>query len=62
MATLRNKRKKAALKKENCEEHPRRNMAQNSNVAGTKEDRITQVLDEIEGRVAKKLSEEFSRA
>ena len=30
MATLRNKRKLAASSKENCEEHPRSNLAQNS--------------------------------
>ena len=32
MATLRNKRLLAALKKENCKEYPRSNLAQNSNV------------------------------
>ena len=60
MAT-RNKRKLAALNKENCEEHPRNNMAQNSNVYRSQEDYITQVSEEIEGRVTKKLSQEFSR-
>ena len=61
MATLRNKRKLAALKKENCEEHPRSNLAQNSNVPRSQEDYITQVFEEIEGRVTKRLSQEFSR-
>ena len=61
MATLRNKRKVAALNKENCEEHPRGKMAQNSNVPRSQEDYITQVCEEIEGRVTKKLSQEFSR-
>ena len=61
MATLRNKRKLAALNKDNCEEHPRNNMAQNSNVPRSQEDYITQVSEEIEGRVTKKLSKEFSR-
>ena len=61
MATVRNKRKLAALNKENCEEHPRRNLAQNSNVPRSQEDYITQVSEEIEGRVTKKLSQEFSR-
>ena len=60
MAT-RNKRKVAALNKENCEEHPRSNLAQNSNVPRSQEDYITQVSEEIEGRVTKKLSQEFSR-
>ena len=61
MAILRNKRKLAALNKLNCEEHPRNNMAQNSNVPRSQEDYITQVSEEIEGRVTKKLSQEFSR-
>ena len=60
MAT-RNKRKLAALNKENCEEHRRSNLAQNSNVPRSQEDYITQVSEEIEGRVTKKLSQEFSR-
>ena len=60
MAT-RNKRKLAALNKENCEEHPRSTLAQNSNVPRSQEDYITQVSEEIEGRVTKKLSQEFSR-
>ena len=60
MAT-RNKRKLAALNKENCEEHPRSNLAQNSNVPRSQEDYITQVSEEIERRVTKKLSQEFSR-
>ena len=60
MAT-RNKKKLAALNKENCEEHPRSNLVQNSNVPRSQEDYITQVSEEIEGRVTKKLSQEFSR-
>ena len=60
MAT-RNKKKPAALNKENCEEHPRSNLAQNSNVLRSQEDYITQISEEIEGRVTKKLSQEFSR-
>ena len=51
----------AALNKENCEEHPRSNLAQDSNVPGSQEDYITQVSEGIEGRVTKRLSEEFSR-
>ena len=60
MAT-RNKRKLAALNKENCEQHPRINLAQNSNAPRSQEDYITQVSEENEGRVTKKLSHEFSR-
>ena len=59
--TTRNKRKLAALNKENCEEHPRSNLAQNSNVPRSQEDYKTQVSEEIEGRVTKKSSKEFSR-
>ena len=36
-------------------------MAQNSNVPRSQEDYITQVPEEIEGRVTKRLSEEFGR-
>ena len=60
MAT-RNKRKLAALNKESCEEHPRGNLTQNSAAPRSQEDYITQVSEEIEGRVTKKLSQEFSR-
>ena len=59
--TTRNKRKMAALKKENCEEHPRSNLAQNSKAPRSQEDYITQFSEEIEGKVTKKLSKEFSR-
>ena len=51
----------AILNKENCGEHPRSNLASNSNVPRLQEDSITQVSEEIEGRVTKKLSQEFSR-
>ena len=47
MATLRNKRKLAAVTRETQEEHPRSGY-------------ISQVSEEIEGRVSKKLSQEFS--
>ena len=60
MAT-RNKRKLAAFNEENCEEHPRSNLAQNSNVSRSQEDYISQVSEEIEGRFTKKLSQEFNR-
>ena len=51
----------AALNKENCEEHPSSNLAQNSSAPRSQEDYITQVSEEIEGRVIKRLSKEFSR-
>ena len=61
MATLRNKKKLAALNEENFEEHPRSKMAQNSNAPRSQEDYITQISEEIEGRFTKKLSKGFSR-
>ena len=60
MAT-RNKNILAALNKKNCEEHLGSNLVQNSNVPRSQEDYITQVFEKIEGRVAKKMSQEFSR-
>ena len=59
--TTRNKRKLAALNKENCEELPRSNLAQNSSAPRSQEDYITQVSEENEGRFTKRLSKEFSR-
>ena len=59
--TTRNKTKLAALNKENCGEHPRSNLTQNSNAPRSQEDYITQVSEEIEERVTKGLSNEFSR-
>ena len=59
--TIRNKRKLAAFNTENCEENPRSNMTQNSGAPRSQEDYITQVSEEIEGRVTKRLSKEFSR-
>ena len=60
MAT-RNKRKLAALNKANCEEHLRSKLVQNCFVPRSQEDYINQVSEEIEGRVTKKLSQNFSR-
>ena len=59
--TTRNKRKLAALNKKNCKEHPKSNLTENSNIPRSQEDCITQVSEEIEGRVTKRLSKEFSR-
>ena len=59
--TIRNKKKLAALNKENCEEHPRSNLAQNSSAPTSQEDSISRVSEAVEGRVTKRLSKEFNR-
>ena len=59
--TTRSKGKLAALNKGNCEEHPRSNLAQNSGAPRSQEEYKTQVSEEIDGRVTKRLSKEFSR-
>ena len=61
MATLRNKRKLAAVTGETQEEHPRNGQSRNTSVPRINEEYITQLSEEIEGKVIKKLSQEFSR-
>ena len=61
MATLRNKRKLAAVTRETQEEHPRNGRSRNTSVPRINEEYITQVSEEIEGRLTKELSQEFSR-
>ena len=61
MATLRNKRKLAAVTRETQEENPRNGQSQNPSVPRINEEYITQVSEQIESRVTKKLSQEFSR-
>ena len=61
MSTLRNKRKLAAVTRETQEENPRNGQSRNTSVPIINEEYITQVSEEIEGRVSKKLSQEFSR-
>ena len=61
MATMRNKRKLAAVRKKTQEEHPRNGQSRNTPVPRINEEYITQISEEIEGRVTKKLSQEFSR-
>ena len=61
MATLRNKRKLAAITRETQEENPRNGQSPNTSVPRINEEYITQVSEEIEGRVSKKQSQEFSR-
>ena len=61
MATLRNKRKLAAVTRETQEENPGNGQSRNTSVPRINEEYITQLSEEIEGRVTKKLSQEFSR-
>ena len=60
MATLRNKQKLAAVSRE-AQEHARKSQSRSTFVQGITEEYITQISEEIEDRVTKKLSEEFSR-
>ena len=60
MATLRNKRKLAAVSRE-TPESTRSGRAQNILDPELTQDYISQISEEIEGRVTKKLSKEFSR-
>ena len=61
MATLKTKRKLAAVTGETQEERPRNGQSQNTSVPRSNEEFITQVPEEIEDRVTKKLSQEFGR-
>ena len=61
MATLRNKRKLAAVTRETQEENPTNGQSRNTSVPRINEECITQISEQIEGRVTKKLSQEFSR-
>ena len=60
MATMRNKRKLAAVSRE-TPENTRNNQSQNTLNPGMAEEYITQVSEKIEERVTKKLFQEFSR-
>ena len=59
MAMLRNKKLAAMGRK--TQEYPSNNQSQNSATPEVTEDFIAQVYEEIEGRVIKKVSQEFSR-
>ena len=61
MPTLRNKRKLAAVTRETQEEHSRNGQSRNTPVPRINEEYITQSSEEIEGRIAKKLSQQFNR-
>ena len=60
MATLRNRRKLAAMVKK-TQKYLKNNQSQNSATHGITEDYKAQVSEEIERRVTKKLFQEFSR-
>ena len=60
MATLRNKRKLAAVSRV-TQKSVMKGQSQNTFVPGMTEKYITRVSEEIEGRVTKKVSQEFSR-
>ena len=60
MATLRNKRKLAAVSVE-TQKYPRNNQSQNTSAPVITEEYIAQVSEEIQGCVTKKLSQQFSR-
>ena len=60
MATLRNKRKLVVVSRE-TPENTRNSQSQNTLDPGMAQEYISQVSEEIEGRVTKKFSKEFSR-
>ena len=51
----------AAVTRKTQEEHPRNGQSRNTPVPRINEEYITQVSEEIEGRITKKLSQEFNR-
>ena len=51
----------AAINKGNHEEHPKNSQTRDTNVSRIQDNNITQVSEEIEGSMMKKLSKEFSR-
>ena len=61
MATLRNKRKLSAVTTETKEEHPRNGQTRNTSVPRINEEYITRVSEKIEGRITRRLSQEFCR-
>ena len=61
MATLRKKGKLAAVTRETQEEHRGNGQSRNTYFPRINEEYITQASEEIEGRVTKRLSQDFSR-
>ena len=60
MATLRNKRKMAAVARESQEEQPRNSQSRSTPGPQINEDYIAQMSVEMDGRMTKKLLQEFS--
>ena len=60
VATIGNKRKLVAVSSE-TQDHPRNSQTQKTSVSGNTDEYITQVSEKIEGRVTKKLIQEFGR-
>ena len=60
MVTLRSKRKFAFHNKENCKEHPRSNLAQNSIVPRSQEDYNAQVSEKNAGGLTEVFSQDYS--
>ena len=61
MATLRKKRKLAAVARETQKEHPRNGQSRNTSIPRINQEHIKHIFEEIEGEVTKKLSQEFIR-
>ena len=61
MATLRNKRTLAAVTRETHEENPRNGQSRNTSAPRINEEYVTRVSEETEGKVTKKLSQEYSK-
>ena len=61
MAALRNNRKLAAVATETQEDHSGNGQLRNTSVTRIHQEYLTQVSEEIDSRVTKKLSQEFSR-
>ena len=58
MAESRNKRKQAAVNRDNQEEYPRNNISRETVIPEINEEYITQVSEELEGRVTENNSSE----
>ena len=60
MATLKSKQSLAAVLRESPEEHPRNGHSPNTPILRINEEYVTQVSEEIEGKVNKKLSQDLN--
>ena len=61
MATLRVKSKLAPVNRESQEEHPRNNLLRDTNTHENNDEYITQISEEVQSRVTKKISKELSK-